>query len=199
MPGMVRLFPEQGRVIKRFTNRDEFEKELYIYLKRPEFAPELLDHNHRDEIVIRYLDAPSIGRLDRPAFHAVGPLFYALHQLEDEVICHRDVNPKNYLQGRDRTWMIDFADWEYGRAEEDLIHFLLFWASIRSADDFRTIVAEVTSGYPGFLGIDPGAWREGCERMTRAFDQRRARYGKCEASPIGNPEVNRKLLAHWVS
>jgi len=196
LPEQVRILFEQGKVIKRFVDPAAFERELHIYQKKPEFAPALLDHNHRDELVIAYLPHPVLGELEKPEFTAIGPLFYALHHLEGEVICHRDNNPRNYLQSPRRTWMIDFANWEYGRPEEDLIHFLLFWVPTSAPEVFSTILTQVLSGYPGLAAIEPEAWREAFERMTRVFDERRSRFGKY--SPVGNTGVNRSLLSQYL-
>jgi aminoglycoside phosphotransferase (APT) family kinase protein len=194
MPEQVQLLPEQGIVIKRFSDPALFERELYIYLKNPEFAPQLLDHNHHDELVTRYLDCQNLGQRENPDFTAIGPLFYALHHLEDTVICHRDTNPRNYLQSPQGTWMIDFTNWEYGRPEEDLVHFLLFWASIRVPEVFSEILVQVISGYPGFCEVDPADWREASERMVRLFDERRGRYGRSRFVRLDDMERNRELL-----
>jgi tRNA A-37 threonylcarbamoyl transferase component Bud32 len=193
----VTILPVQGIVRKKFDLEEDFSRELNIYLRRLSFTPRLLDYNSRNELVLEYLPLPTLGTLHNADFGCVGRLLADLHGTGDRTICHRDNNPRNYLLAETYAYMIDFAEWEYGFPEEDLTHFLLFWAELCNREAFASLAGRLMEGYCSSGRVDVEAWEAACERMMERFDRRRRDFGKQESNPDGFREVNRKRLREW--
>ena len=93
--------------------------------------------------------------------------------------------------------MIDFGEWEYNYLETDLIHFLLFWASIYKKDDFKRISTEFISAYKIDREINPIRWLNLFPEITKKFDIRRAKFNKIEKSYNNDNNINRKILRDY--
>jgi tRNA A-37 threonylcarbamoyl transferase component Bud32 len=162
-----------------------FKKELYIYEKKLPFTPRLLDHDGKNKLILEYLDGQNIGELAEPDFARIAELFQRLHNLEQKdgrCICHRDSNPKNYLLADERYFLIDFSEWEYDFPESDLIHFLLFWASILNRKKFELCFLSFLSSYKKSGYINPVQWEMLIPIKTSEFDSRRMKFGKIESN-----------------
>lgn len=174
---------EKRRVIKICNSTTEFKNELYIYKKNLPFVPKLLDHNSLNTLIIEYIEATRIGDLLLPDFVKLANLFYQLHALEhkgERCICHADTNPKNYLYSaiNQQYYMIDFSNWVYDYPESDLIHFLLFWASIFDHSTFRKTYTDFVNSYQKHDPINPILWEMLIPETIEKFDQRRKKYDK---------------------
>lgn len=186
---------EKQQVIKICKSPNMFKKELYIYEKKLPFTPRLLDHDRKNTLMLEYLEGQNIGEMDNPDFAEIAKIFLALHKLEYEggkCICHLDNNPKNYLYSGGRYFMIDFSEWEYGQPETDLIHFLLFWASIYDANTFNRAFRKLIDSYLIGGTINPLEWEIIIPEMITRFDRRRERFGKSESNPDVN--LNREMI-----
>ena len=89
--------------------------------------------------MLEYIKGNPIVDIDEPDFAMLAADISALHELENKagkVICHMDNNPMNFIYTKDQFYMLDFSEWEYDLPEKDLIHFLLFWASIYNSNKF---------------------------------------------------------------
>ncbi|MCD6182256.1 MAG: phosphotransferase [Candidatus Cloacimonetes bacterium] len=183
---------EDGRVIKICNSPSEFKSELAIYRRQLPFTPQLLDDDGRITLVLEYIEGMHIGEMPQPDFGKIAQLFAALHQLENhhgKVICHYDTNPRNYLfsPGKNRYFMLDFAEWRYDFPESDIIHFLLFFASIYSHRHFCEIFRQLITAYRQTMPINPIEWDILLPEIIQRFDTRRALFGKREQQK--NPDV----------
>jgi tRNA A-37 threonylcarbamoyl transferase component Bud32 len=190
MKSNVVIQKEKNQVIKICKSPKMFKKELYIYNKKLHFVPRLLDHDGKNTLILEYLPGENIGEMKEPDFSKLAVLFAELHSLENKsgkCICHVDSNPKNYIFSQQKYYMIDFGEWEYNLPETDLIHFLLFWASIYEADKFKTAFRQLLDKYLLQGNINPLEWEMMIPEMIERFDSRRQRYGKIE----NNPDINK--------
>jgi hypothetical protein len=190
---------EKGRVIKICNSPSEYKKALAIYQRQLPFTPRLLDDDGSITLVLEYLPGIPIGDMDVPDFAALAQLFVQLHSLESRaghVICHHDTNPKNYLYlpEQNRYIMLDFAEWRYDFPESDLIHFLLFFASIYSRREFTLAARSFLDAYRAKLPVNPIQWGMMLEEEIERFDSRRRFYGKSEAQKNPDVQDNRALL-----
>lgn len=188
---------EKKQVIKICNSTKEFKKELYIYKKNLPFTPKLLDHNRRNMLVLEEIDGSRIGDLIYPDFSKLATLFFQLHSLErknDHCICHIDNNPKNYLCDikNHKYYMIDFSSWEFDYPETDLIHFLLFWASIFDHSTFTKAFEQFKNSYQACYAINPIQWEILLPDLIEKFDLRREKFGKYEYNP--DTKKNRNLM-----
>lgn len=185
---------ERGQVIKICRNHKEFNNELFIYSMKLDFVPKLLDHNKLNTIIIEYIEGVSLLEIEFPDFAALADLFAQLHSLEgkgDKKICFYDSNPNNFIfnEQNNRYFMLDFSEWQYGYPEADLIHFLLFFASIYRADKFESTIYSFINKYKQLLPINPIEWEIQVQEQIVRFDSRREKYNKAEK--IDNPDLNR--------
>ncbi|MFC1898158.1 hypothetical protein ACFLYJ_01155 [Candidatus Cloacimonadota bacterium] len=195
MKSNVMIQKDKKQVIKICKSPKMFKKEIYIYNKKLPFTPELLDHDGKNTLILEYLEGDNIGEIENPDFSQIAELFVALHKIENKkgmCICHADNNPKNYVLSNGKYFMIDFGEWEYNLPETDLIHFLLFWASIYDADKFRKCFRQLIGKYLEKGNINPLEWEMLIPEVTERFDNRREHFGKVEL----NPDVtnNREMI-----
>ncbi len=186
MKSNIMIQKEKGQVIKICNTPKMFKKELYIYKKKLSFTPRLIDHDGKNTLILQYIDGIPIGDLAEPDFAKIAEIYAALHKLENKngkCICHVDNNPQNYLFCEGKYFMIDFGEWEYDYPETDLIHFLLFWASIYSQAKFNIAFKKLMSAYLKKNTINPLEWEMLIPEMIAKFDNRRNRYGKLEVNP----------------
>jgi len=190
---------EKGQIVKICRFRKEFEKELYIYKKNPDFAPKLLGHNKVNTLQIKYVEGSPVIDLIFPDFRKIATVFASLHNLEkkgDLVICLVDTNPRNiiFCSSEKKYYLIDFSEWEYDHAETDLIHFLLFWCSLYKKDRFGHAMKDFLNSYQKYNQINTLEWKLLVEETTEKFDHRRNKFNKSEK--ISNPDTatNRQLL-----
>lgn len=186
---------DKGQVIKICKSPEMFKNELYIYQKKLSFTPRLLDHDGKNTLILEYIEGIPIGELAEPDFGKIADLFLQLHSLEnkkDLVICHYDNNPKNYLFSKGRYYFIDFDEWRYQKPEFDLIHFLLFWASIYSRPKFEIAYKKFISSYMQKGSINPLEWELMIPEVIDIFDNRRIKYGKLEYNT--DVSLNRERL-----
>ncbi len=199
MKAEVIIQKESGRVIKICRSHHEFQKELYIYQKKPEFVPLLLDNNGTNTLVVEFLDGVPIGDLVQPDFGAIAVLFIELHNLEtkkDKCICLMDSNPNNFLycKKNHKYYMLDFSEWEYDYPEIDLIHFLLFWASIYHRDQFKKIFHTFVETYRNEMPLNLIEWEILVPEVIFKFDTRRKKFNRSERLNIKEIQYNRNIL-----
>lgn len=183
---------ERRRVIKICRSQAEFLKELHIYNYKPDFAPALIDHNGINTLVLEMIDGIPIGDLLQPDFEKLADIFIQFHLLEDhhgKKLCIADPNPRNFLydQSDHRYYLIDYSEWEIDYPESDLIHFLLFWASIYRTNRFREIFARFITAYRKILPLNPIEWELLVPEVLEKFAHRRHKFNKIEKKP--NPDI----------
>lgn len=199
MKSNIIIQKEKNQVIKICRNNKEFKKELYIYQKKPFFAPRLLDHNKTNTLMLEYIEGISIIDLIQPDFSKLAYLFSELHALENKKgkkICLKDSNPRNFIYSEklEKYYMLDFSEWEYDYPEADLIHFLLFWASIYSFERFEIIFNQFKNAYRMNLPINPIEWEMLLPEIVHQFDTRRHKYNKHQNPISKDVKANRKIL-----
>jgi hypothetical protein len=199
MKAEIVIQKETGRVIKICRSHKEFKKELFIYERYPTFAPKLLDHNGTNTIAVQYIEGMPIGDLIQPDFSAIAGLFIELHQLsvkKDKCICLIDSNPKNFLYDPEthKYFMLDFSEWEYDYPEVDLIHFLLFWASIYRSEKFAKILHDFIDSYTAEMPLNKIEWEILVPEVIFKFDTRRKKYNRSESLEISEIQKNRELI-----
>jgi len=200
MKSNIIIQKEKNQVVKICRNNSEFKKEIYIYNKKPYFAPKLLDHNGTNTLMLEYIDGTPIIDLVQPDFSKLALLFAELHSLEQKKgkrICLKDSNPNNFLLSRkdDKYYMLDFSEWEYDYPEADLIHFMLFWASIYPFNRFELILNQFKNAYNLSLQINPIEWEMLLPEIEIAFDTRRKKYNKSQNPLSKDVNANRELLS----
>ena len=190
---------EQGEVIKICRNHDEFKKELHIYNKNLSFVPNLLDHNKSNTLIIEYIDGTLLIKEENPDFYALGKLFAQLHQVErqgDRCICFYDSTPKNIIRSlhNNQYYMLDFSEWEFDYPEADLIHFLLFFASLQSKEDFKSSLNNLIKGYRESATLNPIQWDMLVAEQISRFDSRRKKFNKYDSNEHPDIKANRELI-----
>ena len=184
-------------VTKFFQSKDDFVKELFIYQKKPNFAPKFLSYNQDNlSIKIELIKGDTIINLQNPDFKMLAKLFYQLHTLEDKTICLMDTNPKNFLYSieKNRYFIIDFSDWQYADKEFDLIHFLLFWASLWRYERFYQVAKIFLTEYENYAVIKKSNWKTNVINVINIFDNRRQFHKKKEKTINNDTEKNREML-----
>lgn len=199
MKSKIIIDKKKNKVTKICRNKAEFDKEIYIYEKNLSFVPRLFMHNCKNTIVLDYINSKPIIDIDKPDFAAISLLFVYLHSLEiqnGKVICLMDSNPKNFLFSLDeqKYYMIDFSEWEYNFPEIDLIHFLLFWASILPYKQFYKASQNFINHYKKYLEIDIERWNNNLPKVIQMFDERRKKYNKSEKTLCDSYLQNRNSL-----
>ncbi len=177
---------EKKYVVKICGSPKMFKKELYIYQKKLPFTPGLLDHDGKNTLMLEYIDGIPIGELVQPDFSKIAEMYVILHSLEikkGKCICHYDNNPKNYIFSDQKYYMIDFSDWKYAPPETDLIHFLLFWASIYDKVKFKKAFRKLIDFYTKEGTINPVEWEFFIPEVIKRFDNRRKKFEKIEKNP----------------
>ena len=195
MKSNVMIQKDKMQVIKICKSPKMFKKELYIYEKKLPFTPKLLDHDGKNTLILEYLGGDNIGEIEQPDFAQIADLFIALHALENKsgkCICHSDNNPKNYILSNGNYFMIDFGEWEYDYPESDIIHFLLFWASIYDSSQFEKAYRQLIDQYLTYGNINPLEWEMSIPEIIERFDSRRQHFGKIEQNP--DTYLNRDLI-----
>lgn len=176
---------------KTCRNREEYLREMAVYRFRPDWAPKLLRTDGELTISLRHAGHPIDSDAD---FHTLGRLYAQFHETFPG-LCRWDNAPSNHLYDGSRYRLVDFAETRPGFPEEDLVHFLLFWASIVPKNRFEHIMEDFLNGYrqrsPN--GIDPQRWDTALDPVTRAFDERRRQFERIESNP--DLAVNRQRLA----
>jgi len=187
-------------VTKYFRSRDEFDKELFIYEKRKDFAPELLFY-HKSELTItmKMIDGITIVEQEKPDFERLAALFYELHTMTEKTICLIDTNPRNFLfsPSQQKYFIIDFSDWRYEKKEFDLIHFLLFWASLLEFEKFSFNTTIFLNEYEKLNSIDKSAWKNITEEAIEIFDLRRNLHNKKEKKINKDLQKNRLFIKNY--
>ncbi len=176
---------DKEQVIKICQSKTHFQKELYIYNKEFPFTPKLLDDDNENTLILEYIDGIQIGKLIEPNFSQLATIIADLHNCENKngkTICHFDNNPKNYLFKKKKYYMIDFSNWCYDFPETDLIHFLLFWASITKYKKFKRISKKFINKYSQIRSINTLEWSLLFPEVTKRFDYRRKKHKKIETN-----------------
>jgi len=199
MKSNIVIQKEKNQVIKICRSNAEFKKELYIYQKKPYFAPKLLDHNGSNTLMLEYVKGIPIVDLLQPDFSKLALLFAELHALESQKgkrICLKDSNPNNFIYNdiKQKYFMFDFSEWEYDYPESDLIHFLLFWASIYAFEKFELIFNQFKNAYRLNLPINPIEWEMLLPEVIQHFDSRRRKFNKVQSPLSEDVNENRALL-----
>jgi len=195
MRSNVIIQKEKKQVIKICNSPKMFKKELYIYQKKLPFTPKLLDHDGKITLMLEYIEGIAIGNLAQPDFARIAQIYAELHLLENKqgkCICHVDNNPKNYLFADNKYFMLDFSDWDYKQPETDLIHFLLFWASIHNKVKFKLAFRQLMDNYMKKATINPLEWELLIPELIERFDSRRNKFGKRETNP--DIMTNREII-----
>ncbi|MCD4828354.1 MAG: hypothetical protein K8R90_02850 [Candidatus Cloacimonetes bacterium] len=194
-----RVTLHEDRVIKRFDDHEHFLREKRVYDAHPDFAPTLLSDNGSDMIIIERVPGIPLIECDTPDFHMAGGLLADLHMFQrhkEMALTMVDTNPRNFLQGSSRGWLIDFSHIALDYPEPDLIHFLLFWAANQPHDAFMHTCQVFIGAYRARLPLDPGRWLSALPAVIQRFDQRRQRYGKSEKYAGNDVLRNRTFLEH---
>ena len=199
MKSNIVIEKERGEVIKICRNHNEFKKELYIYNKSLDFVPKLLDHNNSNTLIIEYIDGTLLGKETDPDFAAIAALFAKLHNLErkgDKCLCFSDSNPNNFIRSslNDNYYMLDFSEWEYDFAEADIIHFLLFFASLQSTEKFDNTFKTFMKSYRLLAPVNPIQWDILVAEQISRFDSRRLKYNKKDPNEHPDLKQNRQLI-----
>ena len=200
MKANIMIQKERKQVIKICESPKKFKKELYIYKMKLPFTPKLLDHDGKNTLILEYLKGSNIGEIDNPDFSRISELLITFHAIENKkgkCICHADNNPKNYILSNGKYYMIDFGEWEYNFPETDIIHFLLFWASIYKAEKFNKIFRQLIDNYLPKGNLNPLEWELLIPEVMERFDNRREHYGKVELNPDVN--ANREMIKNIYS
>jgi len=195
MKSNLMIQKEKGQVIKICDSPKMFQKELYIYQKELPYTPKLLDHDGKITLMLEYIDGISIVDMEQPDFIEIGKMIAQLHELENKdgkVICHIDNNPNNFLYSDSKYFMLDFSEWKYDLPEKDLIHFLLFWASIYDKTRFAGSFEGIMQGYKSIGRINPLEWEMLIPEVIERFDSRRKYFGKQEKN--SDLKQNREIL-----
>lgn len=195
MTSNIIIQKEKKQVIKICKSPKTFQKELYIYQKKLPFIPKLLDHDNKNTLMLEYIEGTPIAELVQPDFSKIAKMYINLHSIESKdgkCICHYDNNPKNYLFSRNKYYMLDFSEWEYNFPETDLIHFLLFWASIYDKEKFKQTFRKIINSYTIKATINPLEWELLIPEVIERFDNRRRKFGKIEKNP--DTIINREKL-----
>ncbi|MCK4956206.1 MAG: phosphotransferase [Candidatus Cloacimonetes bacterium] len=190
---------ENQTITKIFTRSEDFIKELYIYQHNPLFAPRFIKADKMNHtITLQQIVGKTIFNI-QPDFQQVAQLFLQLHQFEDKTLCMMDTNPNNIIfqQKENQYYLIDFSDWQYEHKEFDLIHFMLFWASIYNEKTFEQAARNFLDEYDKILKISRDIWKEKVLEIIDIFDERRRRFNRRINLPEADIEENRKFLLNF--
>ena len=199
MKAKIIIDKKKRQVVKICDSPKMFKKELYIYKKKLQFTPKLIDNDGKNTLMLEYIEGTPIMDLAQPNFVKITELIINLHSLESKkskCICHYDNNPKNYLYADGEYYMLDFSEWIYDYPETDLIHFLLFWASTYNAVKFKHVFEQVISTYKAKRIINPLEWELMIPEIILRFDSRRIEFGKKQTHPdiAKNREILREII-----
>ncbi|HPR18480.1 MAG TPA: hypothetical protein PLD62_09570 [Candidatus Cloacimonadota bacterium] len=186
---------EKGQVVKICQTPRMFQKELYIYSKNLPFVPKLLDHDNKNTLVLEYIDGIPISDLAEPDFGKIAEIFLFLHNIEqkdNKCICHFNNHPRNFLYADHQYYLLDFSEWRYDFPETDLIHFLLYWASLYRRGKFNIAFRSLMSRYLKQGVINPLEWEMQLSQVIERFDAGRQQFGKWEDSSDVNS--NREMM-----
>ncbi len=197
------IFDYKNRiVIKKCRTHFEYLKEIEIYKKGFSFIPKFFVEIDNLSFSIQLIAGKTIGEIDNPDFSKLGKIFGKLHSHKNREyfsICHNDTNPKNYLVDKNGNYfMIDFSDWTYDYQEKDIIHFLLFWASIYSRKKFEYSVETFIKSYQKRENLNPEIWKKYFDQIKIKFDERRKLFGKKEILPPDVLKTNRNFLKNII-
>ncbi len=187
---------EHRTVTKKFSSAQAFHNELEVYRFQPAFAPKLIDHDNHKNLIIEYIsDVTLIDCTDSGRdFRAIAELHKAIHALKTDgqkVLCHIDVNPRNYLCRDNRWYMIDFSDCRMDLPQVDTIHFLLHLASNYPQEVFRQAARDYLQTFSPD-SFDKTCWHRLLQSWIRRFDRRRFAYRQIE--PTREAWINRDWL-----
>ncbi len=199
MKAKVIIDKKKRQVIKICDSPKMFKKELYIYKKKLQFTPKLIDNDGKNTLMLEYIEGTPIMDLAQPNFVKITELIISLHSLESKkgkCLCHYDNNPKNYLYANGKYYMLDFSEWVYDYPETDLIHFLLFWASAYNSVKFKHVFEQVISTYKAKRIINPLEWELMIPEIILRFDSRRIEFGKKQTHP--DIAKNREILRYII-
>ncbi len=197
-----KILPEKNIFRKYYQSQHDAEQEKLIYKKKLNIFPELLNSG-RDQSIryndFQHIDCSDLWHLGSIDFSAVARLYATLHNTEqqrDKVICQIDTNPQNiiYDHRSEKYYLIDFVDWRWEYAEFDLIHFLLFWASVKPGTDFLKISQKYIQGYKEKREISSLRWKNIYPEVEEYFDKRRYFYNKNERIINRDISLNRQVL-----
>lgn len=197
VPTRVELFPD--RVIKHFSNSEDFQRELDVYQKGIESVPTLLGFHTPQSITIERIR--SIPYLDvKPYFSVIllANAISALHAstvIQGRCLCHIDNQPKNILATSKRYYLIDFTDSKVDYPEADISHLMLFWAEEFSLQEMNTFCTSFLQNYSVPIKLDGQRWTECMKSSIARFDERRRKFRSKDISEI-NPvsEANKEHL-----
>jgi thiamine kinase-like enzyme len=198
------------KIFRKFYHSSyDARQEYEFYQNKLGFIPRLIEYSSSGVvhyIDFEYIDSCSLWQQAEIDFCIVAKLYADLHNYsprEGKVICQIDTNPKNIIISREngRYYLIDFVDWRWEYPEFDIIHFLLFWASAKPAEQFSLIVEQFLSAYQRAASISTKRWNDLLPQVISFFDLRRRIYQKKEKNNNPDMEKNRQtlnlILSEW--
>lgn len=199
MKSQITITPDGKSVIKRCRSVAECTNELRVYKLNLPYTPQLLKLiDDRTLELTRIIGRPFSTEIDFD-FSMPGKMLATLHlsdSHQDQVLCHLDTNPRNYLieETTGKYFMLDFSESNYSYAEHDLINFLLFWAAILEPDHFERAMQDFLTGYHAQKLLNRHSQPELFTKWIKAFDDRRRKYCKNPCTVAEWQERNRKYL-----
>ncbi len=193
----VELLPD--RVIKRFCAADAFWRELEVYQKHLAVTPRLLDNDAPHSITMERIDGiPYLDTSHRIPTKLLAEAISMLHNSRtdnDRCLCHVDNQPKNILLGKDRVYLIDFADAGMDLPEADISHLMLFWAEQFTYQQMETLCHGFLDAYHGSIPLSALRWTKCLPQSIERFDARRRMFRSQRPHPHPNQTLkNRELL-----
>jgi Ser/Thr protein kinase RdoA (MazF antagonist) len=202
MKSRQKILAEQSILRKYYQNGRDAERERQVYILQLDIIPDMIGTGReegREYNDFEYLSCTDLWQKNIIDFRAVARLYARLHSQKkngDMVLCQIDTNPQNivYVNQSDRYYLVDFVDWRLEYAEYDLIHFLLFWAAVKTHDEYIQIEQELLKAYAACRYIDFERWKKLVPQVIKYFDERRQYYGKIEKNMSSDNQVNRAHL-----
>ncbi|MDD4224678.1 MAG: phosphotransferase [Candidatus Cloacimonetes bacterium] len=177
-PAFVEILPRS--VVKRFSQPEDYFRELRVYQAGLPMVPKLLRFGEREWIELEriagkpYLDS-DFGPREASLLAAAIAGFHQAWFSEGICLCHWDNQPKNILRCKDGFRFIDFSLSRLAPPEADLSHLFLFWAAEYPPLAFEALCAAFLAAYRPILPLDPGRWETALNQSRERFAERRRR------------------------
>ncbi len=165
-------------VIKRFSDPEDYFRELRVYQAGLPLVPRLLRCGERQWIEMEriaglpYLDQ-AFGPRDAAQLAATLAQFHGAWFSEDICLCHWDNQPKNILRAGEAFHFIDFSDSRLAPPEADLSHLFLFWAAEFPLEAVKTLCEAFLEAYAKIITLDPQRWETALKQSLERFSNRR--------------------------
>lgn len=168
-------------VIKRFSDPEDYFRELRVYQAGLPMVPKLLRFGERDWIEIERIDgAPYLDREFKPqdaARLAQTLASFHLHWFSENLcLCHWDNQPRNILRSGDGYFLIDFSESQLAAPEADVSHLFLFWAAEFGFETNQALYKAFLAVYQPLLPLDSLRWNTALKQSLKRFSQRRQRH-----------------------